>query len=82
METLSVVLNALPYILRGSLVTLLTVGGALSLGLAAGVPLAVFQVYGPAWARALIAAYVWFFRGVPVLLCFFFSISACLKRLG
>lgn len=82
METLSVVLNALPYILRGSLVTLLTVGGALSLGLAAGVPLAVFQVYGPAWARALIAAYVWFFRGVPVLLLLFLFYFGLFEAIG
>lgn len=68
---LPVIWNALPYILAGSLVTLITVIGALSLGLVVGVPLAVAQVYGPAWMRRLVGVYVWFFRGMPILLLLF-----------
>lgn len=66
-----VIWNAMPYIFSGSLVTLITVVGALSLGLAIGVPLAVAQVYGPGWARRLVGVYVWFFRGMPILLLLF-----------
>lgn len=82
METLSVIFNALPYILLGSLVTLLTVVGALSLGFVVGVPLAVFQVYGPVWARGLISLYVWFFRGVPILLLLFLFYFGLFELLG
>ncbi len=68
---LPVILDALPYILQGSLVTLVTVLGSLFLGLFVGVPLAVAQVYGPRWIKALIGVYVWFFRGMPILLLLF-----------
>lgn len=36
-----------------------------------GVPFAVGQVYGPRWVRRLVALYVWFFRGVPILVLLF-----------
>lgn len=71
MNSLVAVQEALPYLLKGSLVTAVVVVGAMALGLAAGVPMAVGQVYGPAWVRRLVAVYVWFFRGVPVLVLLF-----------
>ena len=79
---LPVIFNALPYILQGSLVTILTVLGSLFLGLCVGVPLAVTQVYGPRWARALVAAYVWFFRGMPVLLLLFLFYFGLTELIG
>lgn len=82
METLSVILNALPYILLGSLVTLVTVAGALSLGFVAGLPLAVLQVYGPVWTRWIVGVYVWFFRGVPVLLLLFLFYFGLFEAIG
>ena len=45
--------------------------GALSLGFCLGVPMAVVQVYAPRPAAMLVSFYVWFFRGVPVLLLLF-----------
>lgn len=47
------------------------VAGALSLGFVLGLPLAVAQVYGPRPVRMIAGLYVWFFRGVPVLLLLF-----------
>ena len=79
---LPVIYNALPYILSGSLVTLFTVIGALSLGLVVGIPLAVTQVYGPGWARRMVGAYVWFFRGMPVLLLLFLFYYGLLAQIG
>ncbi|NLI80266.1 MAG: amino acid ABC transporter permease [Deltaproteobacteria bacterium] len=70
-EGLIAVINALPYMLEGSLVTLLVVAGAMLTGLLAGVPLAVGQVYGGRAVRRAITAYVWFFRGVPLLVLLF-----------
>jgi polar amino acid transport system permease protein len=70
-EGLTAVINAFPYMLGGSAVTVLVVLGAMGLGLILGVPLAVGQVYGIPSVRLLIDAYVWFFRGVPLLVLLF-----------
>lgn len=70
-QALITVWNALPFILGGGIVTIANVSVALSLGLALGAPLAVGQVYGPAWARRAAALYVWFFRGMPILVLLF-----------
>jgi len=56
------------FFLEGMLETVLLIGGAMSLGLALGTVLASLQVYGPPWTRRLTAVYVWFFRGIPILL--------------
>jgi len=70
-EGLIAVVNALPYMLKGSLVTVGVVAGAMGLGLMLGAPLAVGLVFGPAWLRKTISFYVWFFRGVPLLVLLF-----------
>lgn len=77
-ESLSTVINALPYMIQGSLITIAVVAGALCLGLMLGVPLAVGQAYGHSWLRRIIGLYVWFFRGVPLLvLLFLFYFGLC-----
>jgi polar amino acid transport system permease protein len=63
--------DALPYLLQGSLVTIALVMAAMALGLVIGVILAVGLVYGPPHVRALFNLYVWFFRGVPLLVLLF-----------
>ncbi len=70
-EGLTAVINAFPYVLEGSLVTISVVVGAMGLGLLLGVPLAVGQVYGNPLLRRLVDVYVWFFRGVPLLVLLF-----------
>lgn len=70
-EGLAAVFNAFPYMLGGSLVTILVVLGAMGLGLVLGIPLAVGQVYGNLVVRRIIGFYVWFFRGVPLLVLLF-----------
>jgi polar amino acid transport system permease protein len=80
-ETLIVIQEALPYLLKGVLFTLGIVLGAMFLGLFIGVPLAVVQVYGRWLPRKLAGVYVWFFRGVPVLVLlylFFFGLFSLL----
>ena len=71
LHSLIVVFDALPYISQGALVTIVMVAGALSLGFVLGLPLAVAQVYAPRPVRMIAGLYVWFFRGVPVLLLLF-----------
>ncbi len=71
MEVIKTVIEALPYILGGSLVTIANVSISLFMGLVFGIPLATLQVYGPAFVRRIISVYVWFFRGVPILVLLF-----------
>jgi polar amino acid transport system permease protein len=79
---LSAIIEGLPYVLGGIGVTLTVVGGALAMGLAFGLLLAVAQVYGRPWLRRLAAVYVWFFRGIPLLVLlflFYFGVLGALE---
>lgn len=81
-EGIIVIIENLPYILGGVWVTLTVVAGALSMGLVAGLILAVAQVYGNRVVRRLVGVYVWFFRGIPLLVLlflFYFGILAALQ---
>jgi len=70
-ENLLLVYQSLPYLLKGSIITLKLIGGALALGLIMGIPMAIGQVYGNKYVANLISFYVWFFRGLPVLVLLF-----------
>lgn len=70
-EILTVLWEAAPFIAEGAAITALAVAGAMLLGLVIGVPLAVAQTYGGAVARRLAGLYVWFFRGIPILVLLF-----------
>jgi polar amino acid transport system permease protein len=58
------------------------VGGALGLGFVMGVPMAVGQVYGNKYLSGLISLYVWFFRGLPVLVLLFLFYFGLFSLLG
>ncbi len=76
--------EALPYILDGLWWTAGLIIGAMGVGLVFGIPLAVCHVYGGPVARHLVAAYVWLFRGVPILVqlyLFYFGILAYLSEI-
>lgn len=81
-EKITVILDALPYILQGAGITLIIVGGAMCIGLLLGVPFALGQVYGPPLIRRMIALYVWFFRGVPILILMFLFYFGIFELLG
>jgi polar amino acid transport system permease protein len=66
-ESILSILEAMPWILNGAFITIGTVVAAMLLGLVIGVPMAVGQVYGGLVTRRLVGMYVWFFRGVPIL---------------
>jgi polar amino acid transport system permease protein len=79
---LTAVIEGLPYILGGIWVTLTVVAGALAMGLALGLLLSVGQVYGSGWVRRVVGVYVWFFRGIPLLVLLFllyFGLFAALE---
>jgi polar amino acid transport system permease protein len=76
--------EALPYILGGLWWTAGLIIGAMAVGLALGVPMAVIHVYGGPVTRRLVAFYVWLFRGVPILVqlyLFYFGILAYLSEI-
>jgi polar amino acid transport system permease protein len=76
------VIESLPYILGGIWVTVTVVAGALTMGLALGLVLSVAQVYGNRTIRRLVGLYVWFFRGIPLLVLlflFYFGLLAFLQ---
>ena len=66
-ESIITVFGALPWILNGAFITVCTVVSAMLIGLVFGVPMAVGQIYGGPVTRRLVGLYVWFFRGVPIL---------------
>jgi polar amino acid transport system permease protein len=79
---LAAIIEGLPYVLGGIGVTLTVVGGALAMGFAFGLLLAVVQVYGRPWLRRLAGVYVWFFRGIPLLVLlflFYFGVLGALE---
>lgn len=63
--------RALPDLIQGTGVTLKIAGGALLIGLAAGLPVALGRVYGGLWLRRLTGGYVNLFRGTPLLVQLF-----------
>ncbi|MEJ5243237.1 MAG: amino acid ABC transporter permease [Desulfomicrobiaceae bacterium] len=70
-EMVTVLWEAAPFIVQGAGVTAVAVVGAMFLGLAIGVPVAVAQTYGPAILGRIASVYVWFFRGIPILVLLF-----------
>ncbi|MFO7783666.1 MAG: amino acid ABC transporter permease [Thermodesulfobacteriota bacterium] len=81
-ESLTAVLDALPYMLQGSLVTIGVVLGAMVLGMTLGVFLALGQVYGPGFLQRPIRLYIWFFRGVPLLVLLFLFYFGVFSMMG
>lgn len=81
-ENLLMIYQSLPYLLKGSLITIGLVAGALFLGFIIGIPMAVGQVYGSRFIANLISFYVWFFRGLPVLVLLFLFYFGLFDVLG
>ncbi len=69
--SLAVIADSLPYLLAGAINTAGIVILAMLLGLALGIVIAIGLVYGNRPLRLLLGFYVWFFRGVPVLVLLF-----------
>lgn len=70
-NAIAVVIDSLPYLLQGSFLTAGIVISAMFLGLFIGIFMAVGLVYGNKVTRYLLTGYVWFFRGVPVVVLLF-----------
>ncbi len=72
----------LPYMLEGLVNTFILVAGGLLIGFLIGLPLALAQVYGPPEAKTFLDVYVWFFRGVPLLVLLFLFFWGVLPSVG
>ncbi|WP_461833352.1 amino acid ABC transporter permease [Desulfothermus sp.] len=71
LHSLEVVISSLPYVLGGAVNTVAIVVGAMACGFFIGLPLSLVQVYGNNILKFIANIYVWFFRGVPVLVLLF-----------
>jgi polar amino acid transport system permease protein len=71
-----------PYLLGGIAITLGLVFSALAIGFVLGLPLSLGQVYGSRPVQALVAVYVWFFRGLPTLILLFLFYFGVFPALG
>ncbi len=71
MSTESIILDWLPYLSEGIVVTLGLVACSLGIGLMMGLPMALGQIYGSRPVQIVVGTYVWFFRGLPVLVLLF-----------
>ncbi len=82
LNEINAVLAAGPFLLQGAAITVAAVVCAMFFGLFCGVPLAVCQVYGNAVTRRLVGLYVWFFRGVPILVLLYLFYFGLAYQLG
>jgi polar amino acid transport system permease protein len=82
MEVLAILLEWGPYLLGGIAITLGLVLSALAIGFVLGLPLALGQVYGSRPVRTLVSLYVWFFRGLPILVLLFLFYFGIFPALG
>ncbi|MGD0534249.1 MAG: amino acid ABC transporter permease [Methanoregula sp.] len=79
---LSILIDWLPYLLEGVVLTLGLVIAALGIGLLLGLPMALGQIYGSKPVRSIIEVYVWFFRGLPLLVLLFLFYFGVFPALG
>lgn len=82
LKSLTVIQQGMPYILQGVVVNLMVVVFAMGVGFILGLPLAVGQVYGNRPTRKIIGVYIWFFRGIPLLVLLFLFYFGLFPWLG
>ncbi len=82
MDVVTILIEWGPYLLGGIAVTMGLVLSALAIGFLLGLPLALGQVYGTWPFRAAAGAYVWFFRGLPILVLLFLFYFGIFPTLG
>ena len=82
MENFIAVYQALPFLLQGIITTLGLVLSAIFLGFIIGVPLSIGQVFGSSWTKKFIGIYIWFFRGLPILVLLFLFYYGLFNMIG
>lgn len=71
MDNILIIYQALPFLIQGIITTMSLALSALFLGFTLGIPLAIGQTYGSFWTKKIIGIYIWFFRGLPILVLLF-----------
>jgi polar amino acid transport system permease protein len=79
---IEILIDWFPYLFSGIVLTLGLVASALIIGVGLGLPMALGQVYGSLPVRTGISIYVWFFRGLPVLVLLFLFYFCIFPALG
>lgn len=69
---MATLIQTLPFLVDGLLMTLLVSACVIVLSLIIGLPLGCVLAFGPLWARAPIRLYADFVRGVPILVLLYF----------
>ena len=69
---MATLIQTLPFLVDGLLMTLLVSACVIVLSLIVGLPLGCVLAFGPLWARAPIRLYADFVRGVPILVLLYF----------
>jgi polar amino acid transport system permease protein len=82
MDAVTILIEWSPYLLNGIFITVGLVTIALLIGIGCGLPMALGQVYGNLAVRTTISIYVWFFRGLPVLVLLFLFYFGVFPGLG
>ncbi len=81
-DLFELLVRAVPFLLQGTGVTMSLVIGSLLIGFLLGVPMAIGEVYGGKSAARIIGLYVWFFRGVPILVLLFLFYFGLFNLIG
>lgn len=82
MDAFTILVDWFPYLLNGMAITVGLVAVALIIGVGFGLPMALGHVYGSLPLRSAINLYVWFFRGLPVLVLLFLFYFGIFPGLG
>ena len=82
MDLAAILIDWSPFLITGIIATLGLVIAALGIGFLIGLPAAVGQVYGSRSVRAAINTYVWFFRGLPLLVLLFLFYFGIFPAIG
>ena len=69
---MATLIQTLPFLVDGLLMTLLVSACVIVLSLIVGLPLGCVLAFGPLWARVPIRLYADFVRGVPILVLLYF----------
>lgn len=82
MDLVTILVQWTPYLLGGISVTFGLVIIGMSLGVGIGLPIALVQVYGSIVLKGITSVYVWFFRGLPILVLLFLFYFGVFPMLG
>jgi polar amino acid transport system permease protein len=82
LQYINILTDSLPYLLHGAFITVAIVTAAMLIGLVLGLGMAVGIVYGNKPIRIVFNIYIWFFRGVPLLVLLFLFYFGLFTWLG